>query len=319
MKTSNKISLIFIICSGIILMWLFAKNELKTPLGSTLTPVFSMVGTPVKAVENAVSHSLPINNQDEKNLGEEIAKKYSSISDCKNDTCKYLNNLIDILEPFAKKSFNYKVFLLQTEMPNAMALPGGVILVTQGLVNTMENEGQLVAVLAHEMGHIESSHCMNIVKFNLLSKKIGLGNLGKLADKANSLLISHSYSKIQEEEADSFAYKMLLETSYDPSALGDSLNALDNKPITNIESNQKQQFNIIRDYFMSHPPLPLRVEKYREKADMWWASHKNAKRYIGGKNKTKLKSIKQKIFKNEWITYKSKYESQTSKENFWKE
>ena len=63
-----------------------------------------------------------------------------------------------------------------TPMPNAFALPGGVIIVTGGLLKTLKSEAELAAVLSHEMGHIELSHCLDTVRFQLLARKDGVGN-----------------------------------------------------------------------------------------------------------------------------------------------
>jgi predicted Zn-dependent protease len=52
--------------------------------------------------------------------------------------------------------FHFRV--LDSGVPNAMALPGGYIYVTRGLMYHMENEAQLAVVLGHEIGHVLARH-----------------------------------------------------------------------------------------------------------------------------------------------------------------
>lgn len=49
--------------------------------------------------------------------------------------------------------FTFELALVEEEEPNAMALPGGAILLTSGLLETVDSENGLAFVLAHELGH----------------------------------------------------------------------------------------------------------------------------------------------------------------------
>jgi predicted Zn-dependent protease len=52
----------------------------------------------------------------------------------------------------------FHFYVLDADMPNAMALPGGYIYVTRGLMAFLENEAQLAVVLGHEIGHVLARH-----------------------------------------------------------------------------------------------------------------------------------------------------------------
>ncbi len=70
------------------------------------------------------------------------------------------------------------------------------------------------------------------------------------------------------------------------------------KNLENNKDNKDKHAGIIRDYFLSHPPLPLREEEYSEKARAWWKSnHEN--RYVGKKN---LRTRDAGELKEEWIS-----------------
>jgi Zn-dependent protease with chaperone function len=46
--------------------------------------------------------------------------------------------------------------------PNAFALPGGIIIVTDDMVKLADNDGELMAVLAHEIGHVRGKHALRL-------------------------------------------------------------------------------------------------------------------------------------------------------------
>ncbi len=51
--------------------------------------------------------------------------------------------------------------VLKSEQPNAYAAPGGIVLVTKGLLTLTENEAQLAGVLAHEVAHVTGRHAIH--------------------------------------------------------------------------------------------------------------------------------------------------------------
>ena len=75
----------------------------------------------------------------------------------KEGSLKYLNALVHSLTSETYKPFEYRIFL-EEGSPNACALPGGAICITTGLMDLLQNESELVAVLSHEIGHIERGH-----------------------------------------------------------------------------------------------------------------------------------------------------------------
>ena len=71
----------------------------------------------------------------------------------------YVNNIGQKLAANTERTdVQYKFFVLDDEMVNAFALPGGYIYVTRGLMAYAGNEAQLAAVLAHEIGHVTGRH-----------------------------------------------------------------------------------------------------------------------------------------------------------------
>jgi Zn-dependent protease with chaperone function len=282
MTKTRLLFLAIIFTVGAALVLVMAIKRARPPMDSSLVPVFQLLGKPVKSLDRAFTRMIPIDSLDEKEYGEAIARRYAYLDDRFTREHRYLNNIIAHLALMARKPFKYQVFVISHRVPNAFAFPGGVIIVTDGLLGVMESEAEVVAILAHEMGHIERSHCMDAVRFQLLAKKTGSQQLGEIADFAVKLLLTHSFNKTEENEADDYAYRMLLNTPYDPCGLGGSFNRM--LRYEGPRRRRSKKAHILRDYFMTHPPFQLRAAEYLEKAKAWWRDHPDEKRYWGESN-----------------------------------
>ncbi|APG29106.1 hypothetical protein A7E78_11080 [Syntrophotalea acetylenivorans] len=272
---------------------------MQTPLESTLTRTYQVLGRPIQSLDRAFTRIIPIDSLDEKEFGEAIAVRYAAAKQGDEASRQYLQEILDQLSKFAKKPFKYRVFLLPHSVPNACALPGGVILVTEGLLEVLGSEAELVSVLAHEMGHVERGHCFEAVKFQMLFNKLKTPTLGKLADFAVGVMLRHAFSKTQENEADDYAFALILRTPYDPAAVGGAFASL--KAYSGQEGRSKRSHaDPVRDYFMTHPPLALRHDKYVQAARIWWQNHPGAKRYIGSGNLQLRESYYRRQRPGEW-------------------
>lgn len=292
-----------LLLSGTVLIILFIQEKIKTQYNSTFAPIFQVLGITSKSFDRALTRIIPINSLAEKEFGEAIKIRYKNICNKKSLEYDYLNQLIRHLTLESRKNFKYEVYLIDNSEPNAFALPGGLILITRGLLEMVKNEGELVAILAHEIGHIELSHCFDSVRFELLAADNENYNLGQLADMILDFILRHTFSKTIENEADDFAYQLILRTDYDPASLGHSFQEL---IIYQEKAGYKEQKDgvLFREYFLSHPPLKLRMEKYTANAKVWWQLHKKARRYLGVKNlKNRITYYKKDYGKEEWVSY----------------
>lgn len=290
--------LILILLGGGAIGYVLYKEKAQAPLGISFSPAFELMGKTTSSVNIAMTRILPINEMDEKEFGDAIAESYLSVADLKDKDYIYLNLLIRDLTPFSKKHFHYRVFVVSSTIPNAYALPGGIICVTKGLLNTLTSEAQIVSVLSHEMGHIECGHCFESIKYELTLKKVNAETVGQLADLAVTLFFNHTFSKTQEDKADEYGYSILLLTKYDPMAFSGSFLEL----LKYDGSTAPQSGDILRDYFDTHPPFPLRIHKFSQKASAWWRKHKNIeKRYIGIQNLRNRVPLSLHTILNEWI------------------
>jgi len=300
MKKTRLIFLASVMTSGALLTAMFLILGTRPPMESTLSPAFQLFGKSTASMSRALTRIVPVNEIDEREFGVSISDRYASAESAGTKEHVYVNCVLKSVAALAKKPFRYRAYVIDNPHPNAFAMPGGVIFVTKKLLSTLKSESELAAILAHETGHIELSHCLDAVRFELAAKKIGRATAGKLADLAVNLLLRHSYSKTQEDEADSYAYRLILETRYDPCGLAGAFASLS---ASGSAPPEKREADLIRDYANSHPPLALRREKYGEKAGQWWKSHPREKRYTGVNNLKGLDCFAEKSdYTGEWTT-----------------
>ena len=278
-----------LIASGAALTAAICIFRPAVPLDSSLAPAYQLFGHASKGADRALAVLMRVDDLDEKRYGEAIAAECDAYADASDPDYIYVNAVMKDVAKFARKPFVYRVYMHESDEPNAFALPGGVIFVTSGLLSTIHSQSELAAVLAHETGHVELSHCLDAVKFQLAAQKIGAKPLGELADFAMSLLVRHSFSKTQEDDADTYAYELLTLSSYDPFAEGRAYASFISWCTAN-GIREERHAGVIRDYFLSHPPLAIRADKFTQKAERWREGHRNEKRYIGISNLVRRKA-----------------------------
>lgn len=163
---------------------------------------------------------------------------------------------------------------------NAFALPGGTIVVTDQLLEILNDEQQIAAVLAHEMGHVELHHgTRNIIQSMGVATTFSvlIGDVGFLAESilvvAPTLLQQMSYSREFEREADRFAIERLEEIGISAGCLAASLNAILHSGKETEEeqtSKEQQSTNTPKDkpsskvqrllnYLSTHPAMEERI------------------------------------------------------------
>lgn len=290
---------VLILSAGGALIYALLAHQTRSPLGPSLAPLFQLAGRTTQTLDRALTRAVAVDDLDEREFGEAIAAEFKAYATTDPAAQAYLDSLVRGLAPMAKKPFSYRVAILPWGEPNACALPGGQLAVTQGLLSTLRSEAELVAVLAHELGHVELGHCIQGFKFAAKAKGLGLEPLGKLADLAIALMLSHSFSKTQEDEADEYAFELLLESPYDTFGLAHAFGSLDR--FSPEAPNRLSPRGVLRDYLSSHPPLSVRIDKFEQKAKAWAQGHPDTRRYVGKQNLKQRKSLFDKAqFQEEW-------------------
>ncbi len=116
---------------------------------------------------------------------------------------------------------------------NAFALPGGAMVLTDELVKLAQQDEEIVAVLAHELGHVHGRHGVRMVVQSmgaaalLLAVTGDFGNVTDLASALPALLLQTGYSRNMEREADAYAINSLQAACVEPKHLAVMLAKLD--------------------------------------------------------------------------------------------
>ncbi|MBL8763204.1 MAG: M48 family metalloprotease [Phycisphaerae bacterium] len=117
-------------------------------------------------------------------------------------------------------SLPWEFTLLDSDVINAFALPGGKVFVSRGLAARMTNEAQLAAVVGHEIGHVTARHTNERMGQSTIA--VGLGTLLGAAAGAEDAgsqvgqLVSLSFSRDQEIEADRLGMRYMEKLKYNP-------------------------------------------------------------------------------------------------------
>lgn len=137
---------------------------------------------------------------------------------------------------------------------NALALPAGTIVFTDQLVQLAAHDEELLAVLAHEIGHVVNRHAM---RRSIQATAMGLvaalvvGDVSSVSSAITALpliLTELGYSRAFEREADAYAVEALGRHGIAPQRLADVLQRLD------PDRNEG-----VGGYLATHPPTPERV------------------------------------------------------------
>jgi len=161
------------------------------------------------------------------------------------------------------------VFRSSPEMgANAFALPDGSIVMLDELVGLTKDDNEIIAVLAHERGHIERRHAMRMV---LQSSVVGLvlawyvGDVSGLLATAPAIIMQAKYSRDMEREADEYAERTLHANGLSSCLLADILEKLEASHLATKMDREKQpatetgKGNEAMDYLSSHPATRERI------------------------------------------------------------
>lgn len=126
-----------------------------------------------------------------------------------------LQSLLDHLPPDSPLlQYQFNIFLSDSEEVNAIALPGGNIVVFSGLLQQVKSENELAMVLAHELGHFAHRDHMRSLGRGLglaVATALLFGENNAASELAAKILLSFQikYSQDQESAADQFGIDLL--------------------------------------------------------------------------------------------------------------
>ena len=129
---------------------------------------------------------------------------------------RLLAQLLDrMARHWPENPYVFEIVVWDESEPNAVALPGGVIAVTNALLESVESENELAFVLGHELGHFHNrDHLRGLGRgfaFSLLLVAVGVGGGGSAVQLASwaGRFAQRDFNRAQEIEADRFGLALL--------------------------------------------------------------------------------------------------------------
>jgi Zn-dependent protease with chaperone function len=220
-------------------------------------------------VFDAIVHSvvMQIPSDWEREFGDKQLLKLRERMDFLDDTNREAQ-LAMLAEPLTRgisgRSNEFKFHLVQTSAPNALALPGGHVIVTTGLLDTVGEPEELLGVIAHEIAHVRRRHGFQqaisgagpvLVLKILMSDR---NNRLNLMAQISGLLIFQSFSQNHEREADDAGWDYLVAANVNPHGMIDMLSKL--RAEEGPESSRWEAFS-------SHPALEKRIRRLEARWD----------------------------------------------------
>ncbi|WP_462157811.1 M48 family metallopeptidase [Pseudoalteromonas sp. GB56] len=146
---------------------------------------------------------------------------------------------------------------------NAFALPDGQVVLTDELARLLkDNDTALLAILLHEIGHVEYQHGITLAAQSAgasVALALLFGDLEGFAEivlGTGSTLLQQQFSRDMEREADSYALEQLSQLGYSPTAFAEAMQALAQEHKMDSELG-----NTLLQYMSSHPSVSERIER----------------------------------------------------------
>lgn len=204
------------------------------------------------------------------NFAKQITVIYKPCAGPEADAAKAaIAPLITKLAGASRSAFPIDFEFVDVATPNALALPGGRVRVTRGLLETLEKPDELAAVIAHEIGHVEARdglialyrHVGVAVALDIVA---GGGGLAQQAVILSGQVSEMRHSRAQEARADDAGLRIMRDAGYDPAALGRAFGKLEgwmDEEEKQKDADGKRPKLEIPEWLASHPDLAARREK----------------------------------------------------------
>ncbi len=245
------------------------KNLLKTKTLTLLLPI-AIISCAAPAAYNASTGQVQTRPADPSLIreGEAAFAQYKRQTPVSRNTSARarVNRVAARLRPIINlPGARWEFEIFEDPSANAFALPGGKVGVNTGLLNIAATDGQLAAVLAHEMAHVTSNHAAARVKNNqtlalggvILGAVLGASEagsqLGSIAQRGSEIAFGLTFSRTQELEADRIGTIFMARAGYDPA-----------EAITLWQRMGAQNRSATPEFLSTHPVSSTRIKALQE-------------------------------------------------------
>ena len=178
---------------------------------------------------------------------------------------EYVNRIGQNLVRNSDAQVPFTIKVIDSDVVNAMALPGGYFYVNSGLILAADEESELAGVMAHEIAHVAACHAAreqsrgNLMQMASLPLIFIGGPIGYAGYEASGLVLPMTFLKFSREfesQADYLGVQYMYKAGYDPSAFVTFFEK--------IEAMDKKKPGTLAKAFDTHPQTPDRIEKTQE-------------------------------------------------------
>lgn len=146
---------------------------------------------------------------------------------------------------------------------NAFALPDGTVLFLDELVKISRTRNELIAIYAHEAGHVAHRHSIRqIIQNSAMAALLAVyvGDVSAIIGAVTGWILESKYSRDFERSADRYAATVLVMNHLSPMELGRALERIES---VHNRKQDKEKENSITDYISTHPSTEERIRELK--------------------------------------------------------
>ncbi len=169
---------------------------------------------------------------------------------------RVFRKVVDNVPAEQKPSYDFHITIIDQNVENAFAVPGGRVYIYTGIINSMQSESELAGVLAHEIAHVTQHHyrdaMMKTAGITLVVEALAGSDSSALKGAVKGIftqLAALKVSRSNEDEADAYGTRYLGYSGWDPYGIADFFSRM---PSTGIA------------WLSTHPDPAARVQNVKD-------------------------------------------------------
>ncbi|MDR4494628.1 MAG: M48 family metallopeptidase [Nitrospirales bacterium] len=218
--------------------------------------IYAIFSWGIPGLAGPITKAIPISW--EIRLGEFVIQEFTKNHAACDDpelTANIETIMMSLTNPLTQSPYSFRVTVVDSPMVNALAAPGGNIIVFRGLLEDTDRPEELAGVLAHEIQHVRLRHGMRLIVQHMSMAVIIAALSGDTSGmlsyglQAAQTLQSLSYGREAEHQADEEGLSLLLQAHIDPNGMMTFFSKL----------SQAQRDNSPLRYLSTHPSTEERI------------------------------------------------------------